>query len=94
MILWIVEIPIIVYVIAAMLIGSIQIGHTLRVLGVILLLIGAVLLVISFCSEGKKRAKTGLACVFFIFNAILFLAIGVCFGEHNLFEFLFGTGWF
>lgn len=100
--IWIVEIPVIVLVIAAMLIGSVEIGGTLRVVGAVLSALGAYYLVRTMLiskttpdrSLKKKRNRFfGMALLLGI-QGVVVLLIGIWFGEHSIFEFLFGTGWF
>ena len=92
--IWIVEIPIVAIVIAAMLIGDIRLGPALRSIGGILLVVSILLLLVGLFKEGRSRTKWfGGASLVGIQGLIMWL-IGLFFGEHNLFEFFFGTGWF
>lgn len=88
------EIPIIALVVIAMLVGSIQIGQILRVIGVIMLIGGAISLLVSFTQEGDAKGKWGAATALLGVQGVIVLLVGIWFGEHSLFEFLFGTGWF
>ncbi|MBR2889156.1 MAG: hypothetical protein IKC09_02635 [Oscillospiraceae bacterium] len=93
--IWLIEIPVIVFIIAGMLVGSIEIGGILRITGVIMSLAAALALVIFSNSEDRrKREDLVPVCWVVLGTGIVALIVGIYFGEHNLFEFLFGTGWF
>ena len=89
--IWFIEIPVIVFVILGMLAGSAQIGCLLHTIGITVLIIGFLVWIISLYSD--RDTKVVLGGVLMINGAILLLT-GMWFGEHTLFEFLFGTGWF
>lgn len=89
--IWLIEIPAIVLVIAAMLFGSIQMGAILRTVG-ILIAIGSVLAFLWANSNDESGMKG--ASIFIGIEGILIYFFGVWFADHTIFEFLFGTGWF
>ena len=91
--IWIIEIPIIVFVIIGMLVGSIQVGTILRVVGIIMLIASLVWLAVVKSNESDERDQSAVA-IFFAVQGLLVFLFGIWFGEHSLFEFLFGTGGF
>ncbi|MBR6801406.1 MAG: hypothetical protein IKM61_06620 [Eubacteriaceae bacterium] len=94
---WIFEIPIMFIVIVAMLVGAIKPGGALQILGWIAIASGAVIYFKSDSNERmSKDSKSGyymLSILICITGGVLIL-FGLWFGEHTLFEFLFGTYWF
>lgn len=88
--IWFIEIPVILFVILGMLAGSVQIGGLLRTIGIILLIVGFLVWIISL--YGKRDTKVVLGGILLINGAILLLT-GIWFADHTLFEFLFGTAW-
>lgn len=92
--IWIIEVPIIVFVIAAMFIGSLEIGATLRTIGWIMMALAAVVSIPIFNKRVDDKG-TWLSAVWLLgSNAVICLIFGYLIGDLNLFEFLFGTGWF
>ena len=92
--IWIIEIPVIVFVIAAMMIGSLKLGAALRLGGIVLLaLAGISYLIRNFKQKANKEFWGALTILNLIIGGGLLL-VGSLMGDLNLFEFLFGTGWF
>lgn len=65
--IWIIEIPIIVFVIIGMLVGSIQVGTILRVVGIIMLIASLVWLAVVKSNESDERDQSAVA-IFSLFR--------------------------
>lgn len=93
--IWIIEVPIVVLVIIAMLVGSIEVGGILRTIGIIMMIAGALSFVIAIAQrKDGSGSRNGKVTALLLVQGLVVWLIGIWFGEHNLFEFLFGTGWF
>ncbi len=91
---YIILIPASVIIIIAMLVGSIQIGSALRVIGILMLLCGLITFIVSRKKDKYSKSNWIGATLFFGYFGLIILLIGIWFGDHNIFEFLFGTGLF
>ena len=88
-------IPTMAIVIALILVGSIQPGGFLAVLGWFSFIAGMIFLVLYLKEKdyGDYHGYRVWAPLFLV-GAVLLWIFGGWFGDHSLFEFLFGTGWF
>ena len=88
-------IPAIVFVIAFMLLGGIRPGGFITILGWISFIAGLVFLARYFRDrdDGDYYGFRVWAPLCLIGGVLLWI-FGGWFGNHSLFEFLFGTGWF
>lgn len=92
------EIPAIAIVIALILgvgvLDGIKPGDIFNFAGWFLLIVGTIFALVGLCSETKNAEGKLYGGIFTAVIGIIAFLIGGWFGEHTLFEFLFGTGWF
>ena len=92
-------IPIIAIVILLILIfggmREIQPGKISKGMGVFLIFAGLISLFVTLIKgEAKEKPFTIMASIFAIIIGIIAILIGNSMGDLDLFEFLFGTGWY
>ena len=92
--MWIISVPAIVFVIIAMLVGNIQPGLIIRVIGILVLIGGGITFLVSLDRKGDDKSDLIKAAVTFLVLGILILLLGIWFGGHTLLEFLFGDSLF